>query len=287
MLIDDALALYADHVSRLRTARETKRLLRGQLLPHITGRPLTDIRRRDMLTALDTAALRGTSNAHHVFAQARAFFNWCCSRDLIDHSPCDRLSSHRLLGPPDIRTRVLSDAELDAIWRASGLLGSFGLMIRILTLTAQRRSEVAGMRWSELSGLESEGAGLWTIEAARYKSAVQQRIPLSTLAVSLLVARPRECELVFPSRTQTVKSGFSKMKDRLDKLSGVEGWVMHDLRRTARTGMAALGVSDTVAELCLGHGKRGLARVYNQHAFTNEMRDAFEKWSSWLSADRR
>ena len=289
MLIDDAFTHYTDHVSRLRTSRETKRILRGQLLPTLAGRPLTDIRRRDMIAVLDAAAQRGTSNGHHVFAQSRAFFNFCCSRDWIDTSPCDRLSSHRLLGTPDIRTRVLTDDELARVWRAAGLLASFhnyGTLVRILILTAQRRSEVGGMAWCELTGLDSEGGALWAIPPEKYKTGTPQRIPLSRLAVRELSALERAGPLLFPSKRSASSrpfSGFSKLKARLDGLSRVEDWCFHDIRRTARTGMARLGVPENVASLCLGHGRKGMGKVYDQYGYESEMPAAFEQWAAHLA----
>ncbi len=119
----------------------------------------------------------------HLFAYTRTLLNWCAARDLIEQSPAAYISPTHLLGPAAFRTRVLSEEELSAIWSACGELGRFGSIIRLLALTGRRRSEVAGMRWSELSGLDTEGAAVWTIDATRYKSAVPQRVPLSALAV--------------------------------------------------------------------------------------------------------
>ena len=292
MQIDEALDLYFRHTQKLRSARGLQQMLRKHLLPQLAGRPLTDIRRRDMVTVVETTALSGVSNGHHVFANSRAFFNWCCSKDWIDNSPCDRLSAARLLGPPGIRQRVLADEELMRIWKAAGLLASFspfGTIVRLLILTAQRRGEVARMRWDELSGLDDPARSLWTIDATRYKTAVTHRIPLSAAAVAELqrLERREGGELVFPSRRLASTrpfSGFGKLKERLDGLSGVEDWCFHDLRRTARTGMASLGVPENVAELCLGHGRKGMSRVYNQHRYEGEMREAFEQWSAKVAS---
>jgi integrase len=290
MLLEDAATLWFRHLSRTRTANEVERVLRAQLFPHLTGMRLDAVRKRDLIAAIDCAALRGQSNAHHLLSYSRRFFNWCCARDLLDHSPCDRLSGRLIIGPHVIRQRVLDARELSAIWRACARAGRFGTLVQLILVTGQRRSEVGGMRWAELSALESEGEALWTIPAARYKSGVTHRLPLSALAVRLLrgLERSGESALVFPASTGTGPlSGFSKAKARLDRACGVEGWTLHDLRRTMRTRMAALGVRDEIAEACLGHGKRGLARVYNQFRDEAAMREAFERWAQSLGRDVR
>ena len=63
---------------------------------------------------------------------------------------------------------------------------------------------------------------------------------------------------------------------------GVTGWVMHDLRRVVRSKLASLKVSDTIAELVIGHGKKGLQRVYDQHSYEAEIREALELWAARL-----
>ncbi len=285
MLVEEAATLWFRHLSRTRTQKEVERVIRLQLLPHLTGLTLSEVRKRHLLTAIDTQSAHSLSNAHHLLSYSRRLFNWCCARDLIEHSPCDRVSGRLLIGPQPIRQRVLDDTEMARIWSAAAELGSFGTMVRVLMVTGQRRSEVAEMRWRELSGLDREGQAVWTIPANRFKSAIDHRIPLSTLASNLLreVKRKGKGELVFPSSKGTALSVFSKGKARLDRLACVDGYVFHDFRRTMRTRMSALGVAENVAELCLGHGKKGLARVYDLHRHEAEMRAAFEAWADILS----
>lgn len=294
MQLEEAATLWFRHLShRNRSAypKQAEYLLRSQLLPQLGSRPLSDIKKRDLIEAIDAASLRGPSNARHLFAYTRTLLNWCAARDLIELSPAAHISPTHLLGPQAFRTRILDDRELARVWLSSREQGRFGTLVRLLILTGQRRGEVAGMKWDELSSLVEPGKALWTIEATRYKSAVTHRIPLSKAAVCELCALQRSSSpLVFPShRANSARpfSGFGKLVLRLQSMSETEAWTLHDVRRTMRTGMARLGIRDEVAEICLGHGKRGLARIYNQHAYTDEMRVAFEKWSSWLSADRR
>ncbi len=289
MLVEEAAALWFRHLARTRTQKEVERVIRLQLLPHLTGLTLAEVRKRHLLTAIDTQSATSPSNAHHLLSYSRRFFNYCCARDLIDYSPCDRVSGRLLIGPQPIRQRVLDDREMARIWSASGELDQFGTMVRVLMVTGQRRSEVAEMRWRELSGLDRDGRAVWIIPANRFKSAIDHRIPLSAMASSLLreTKRKGKGELVFPSSKGTPLSMFSKGKARLDRLSGVDGYVFHDFRRTMRTAMSALGVAENVAELCLGHGKKGLARVYDLHRHEAEMRSAFEMWAAQIERSRR
>lgn len=286
MLIEEAATLWFRHLSRTRTQKEVERVIRLQLLPGLAGRPLVDIKKRDMIAAIDAQALSSPSNAHHLLSYSRRFFNWACARDYLDSSPCDRVSGRLLIGPQPIRQRVLDDAEMARIWSAAAELGPFGTMVRVLMATGQRRSEVAEMRWRELSGLDRYGQAVWTIPANRFKSAIDHRIPLSTLASTLLreVKRTGKGELVFPSSKGTALSVFSKGKVRLDRLASVDGYVFHDFRRTMRTSMSALGVAENVAELCLGHGKKGLAKIYDLHRHESEMRVAFEQWAAKVAS---
>src|SRR5439155_19673634 len=78
--------------------------------------------------------------------------------------------------------------------------------------------------------------------------------------------------------------GFSKAKARIDKLSGVTDWVIHDLRSTARTHFSALPVQDLVRELVIAHAKPGLHKVYDQHAYEDEKRQCLNLWERRLLA---
>ena len=179
---------------------------------------------------------------------------------------------------------MLDDAELAAVWQAAAKTSyPIGPYYRLLLLTGARKTEAGGATWSEFD----LDAGTWTVPEARFKSGVTHRIPLSRDAVELLRGLPRLGELVFTVDGKKPINGFSKSKARLDKLvdqiAGREcDWQIHDLRRTVRTRLAGLGIPDTVAEQIIGHGRKGLARVYDQHGYEVEMRDALEHWAARL-----
>jgi integrase len=101
------------------------------------------------------------------------------------------------------------------------------------------------------------------------KGAAAHEIPLANRALALVEALPRFMAGGFLfSTTAGAKpvNGFSKAKARIDRLSGVEDWKIHDLRRTMRTHLSALPVQDLVRELVIAHAKPGLHKVYDQHA---------------------
>jgi integrase len=134
-------------------------------------------------------------------------------------------------------------------------------------LTAQRRDEAASMRWGEVSG------DVWTIPADRYKTKRQNAVPLTEDVWAILDTLPRikvegltEAEtFVFTTTGNKPFSGFSKTKAAPDDASGITGWTLHDLRRTARTLMVRAGVRPDVAERVLGYVIHGVAGVYGRH----------------------
>jgi integrase len=214
--------------------------------------------------------------ANRTLAAIRKLFNWAMDeRGIIDATPIGRKMAR---GKEVARDRVLEDDELRAIWNASDNLGyPFGPMLKLLLLTGQRRSEVANMQWSELDLDE----GVWTIPGERSKNERPHAVPLSAAALEIINALPRfQGPFVFSTTDgKRPVSGFSTFKRRANSLSGAMGWRLHDLRRTCRTGMAALGVPETVAERVLNHQQDKLVRTYNRHEYLDEKRDALDRWA--------
>ena len=148
-----------------------------------------------------------------------------------------------------------------------------------MLLTAQRESEVAGMRWSEL---DLEGR-VWIIPGARAKNNKLHIVHLNALAIEVLDQVPRivDQDLVFSGNGRTPVSGFSSAKGRLDAAMGVTDWVLHDLRRTATTGLAQLGIAPHVADRVLNHTAgtiRGVAATYNRFQYLEERKAALDDW---------
>jgi integrase len=173
--------------------------------------------------------------------------------------------------------------ELAAIWGAAERLEApYAALIKLLILTAQRRSEVAGVCWSEID-LDSR---LWTLPAARAKNGVEHQVPLSDSAVEILKALPRivGCPFVLTSSGRRPVSDFFNAKRTLDRLMPPDtaGWVLHDIRRRGASGMAKLGINLAVVEKLLNHVSgsfAGIVGVYQRYSFADEKRAAMEIWA--------
>jgi integrase len=243
--------------------------------------PAADLDRATVVRVLDDLTKDGKSAmAARTAAYARACYQWAIRRGSIEANPFAALP----INPTVKRERVLTDAELRAIWQATTKSGSFNLIVRMLMLTAQRRDEVADMAWSELS----DDRSTWTIPASRAKNGQDSIVPLAPQVQAILEAAPRYAgnPLVFPGERGAF-SGWSKSKERLDRDSGVKDWRLHDLRRTAATGLQKLGVRLEVTESVLNHiagSRAGIVGVYQKHTWADEKRAALAAWGSRLEA---
>jgi integrase len=175
------------------------------------------------------------------------------------------------------RDRVLSDAELAAVWK-SCRENDYGKIVRLLILTAARRQEVGGMRWSEIEN------DVWTIPVERSKNGLAHALPLPPPAMQIIERVPQwgGRDWLFGVSGEGYRH-WSASKVELDERSGVKGWVIHDLRRTTATRMADLKVSPHVIETVLNHisGHRaGVAGIYNRSTYVDEVRAALERWAS-------
>ena len=173
------------------------------------------------------------------------------------------------------RSHVPSDDDLKAIALAAEQDKLFGSYLLFTLATAARRGESAGLRRRELS---PDGRS-WLITAARYKSKRDTVVPLSVAAQKILAAMPVRPggDYVFSADGASALGNWDARKARFDAACGcAERWVIHDLRRAARTLLSRAGVTSDIAERCLGHAMVGVRGVYDRHAYEAEKRDAFE-----------
>jgi integrase len=315
---DDLVSLvldryYRDKVNVMRSAPELKRLLSKELAPWAKRR-IDTIDLADALKLIDAIKDRGAPVvANRTRAAARTFFGWCIDKALIEESPFERTkpvvaekARDRVLSKDELRLALLAMNRMDWMWRA---------LYRLLVLTGQRRDEVAGMGWSELSPLDAPEP-VWTLPASRAKNGREHAIPLSPAAVDILRSLPRvqvkvtnngaerlvDSPFVLTTTGTTHISGFSKAKEHLDKAMmevareeagkrGVEPvriapWRVHDLRRTMASGTAKLGVSVAVVEKVLNHISGtfgGIVGVYQHHDFHSEKRHALNLWADHVA----
>lgn len=160
--------------AKLRTARVRKRELERLVYPVLGARPIGDVRRKDIVRLLDKIEEdSGSAMADAMLAAIRRVMNWYATRSDDFRSPIVRGMARRKASE-HTRSRTLNDDEIRAVWRtAEGMEGPFGCYLQFLLLTAARRTEVAQMRWSEVSELA------WKLPATRNKVKVDLVRPLS------------------------------------------------------------------------------------------------------------
>jgi integrase len=258
---------------RLRTIRQRRAIFERLISPTLGERQIDTIKRTDIVRLLDEIEDEcGSRMADYALATLRRVMNWHASRSDDFRSPIVR-GMARVKTKERERERTLTDGELRAVWKtAQAAQGPFGALLRFLLLTAARRGEAAGLRWSEIDGTD------WALPAVRNKTKVDLIRPLSTAAQAVLASIPRvgDVDLVFTTDGERPIGGFSKFKSAFDKACGISGWTLHDLRRTARSLMSRAGVPSDHAERALGHVMPGVRAVYDRHGYHAEMQRAFE-----------
>ncbi len=276
-----------------RTWREAERLLARVFRPALGPMPIAGLGRRHIHAVLDALADR-PARRKYAHAVIRRMCNWLVDRGDLAASPLAGTRAPRAVPP---RQRVLAPAEVRALWQASAGLGfPFGPFARLALLTAQRRTEVLGMRWEELSDLDGPRP-CWVIPGERMTMGRVQALPLVPAAAAVLRALPRQGEgFVLSTTGLTPVSGLSKAKRRLEALAAarlgrpIPDWRWHDFRRTAATAMQACGIPVEVTERVLGHRSgtvSGVAAFYNLHDYEAEVAEALEAWAAsiaWLDA---
>lgn len=314
VLIDDWNGL---HLAERRPsyAAEAVRALHYAFAAHLDD-AAEDLDRAAVVRALDALTRRrkrklgarmekpkGAAMTGRTAAYGRAAFGWAVKRGAVHTNPFAALPVDKSI---DKRERVLSDVEIAEIWRAAGEAAlPYGAIIRLLVLTGQRRGEVAGMAWGEVS----EDLATWTMPGDRTKNGAAHMVPLSAPARDLLRAllpdhankRGANGGLLLPGAVGTPFAGWSKAKRALDraivdaraKAAAATGtspaplipWSVHDLRRTVATGLQRLGVRLEVTEAVLNHisGSRGgIAGVYQRHDWATEKRAALDAWAAHI-----
>lgn len=280
--------LYLTHARARLKPRSMKEVTRhiGKHLACFDGELIHAINRRQVsLRLAEIAEDSGPAAANRVRATLSALFGWAMREGIVDTNPVIGTNKATKSGA---RERVLTDAELAAIWAACRD-DDHGRIVKLLMLTGQRRDEVGAVTWDEID-LNRE---IWNLPAERSKNHRAHSIPLSPAAVAILQSMPRRVRNGAPDcvfgKSGRRFSGWSKAKAALDRrIREPAPWRLHDLRRTAATVMAdRLGVLPHVVEAVLNHvsgHKAGVAGVYNRARYEAEMRDALNRWDEYLQS---
>jgi len=267
----------------------TRRLIENDTKHAWGNRKVSDIKRRDIVLLLDKVRGRAPVGANRLHGALSRLFNFAAERGIVEDSPCVRIRKT----PEKGRNRVLDNNELKVFWSALALENKdvdmywqTKLALKMILLTGQRPGEVCGMEFSEIN----EEEALWHIPPERSKNGEEHKVPLVPLALDV-IKKARilsgDQRFVFTSSHKTdssvtVRSLARALGRHWSEIKIEEKFTPHDLRRTLRTRLAELGVSDIVAERVLGHKLQGLLAVYNHHQYSVEMRDALQKWDRKL-----
>jgi integrase len=300
--VEGAFADFIERHSRLRnkasTAGENEAFVRREILPKWRGRRIQSITRQDIVRLVDRIADGGQGQAPRPQSAVRVrallskAFSWFAAKSIVPESPFVNIE---VPAPPTARDRILSDDELRWLWKATAEVGHpFGELVRLLLRTGQRRDEVAAARWEEFDLV----ARMWSIPPARTKNKRAQVLPLPAQVVEILEALPTkdDCPFILSTNGKTPISGYSRAKKQIDRAMleaarsanpqvEIKPWTLHDLRRTAASGMAAIGIGPHVVEQVLNHKSgviAGVAAIYNRHSYIPEKRDALAAWSNLL-----
>lgn len=292
----------------------TARVRQG--LAIVIDRPADKVSRTEAAKVLqEVAQERGPTAANRLMAYARACYGWGIKANLLEANPFANLAAP---GREKARNRVLAQLELRAIWSACDALGPVQRdYVRFLLLTLQRRQEVAGATWSEIS----PDLMTWTIPAERAKNGRAHLVHMAPAARVVLklayeerkkriqIARkpgePPLPDLLFATPIGTKLSAFSVIKADLDAaIAAKEGraadeagrepvempsWVLHDFRRAGVTALADAGFPPHVCDRLLNHVSgaiRGVAAVYQRAEFLAERKAALEAWAGQIEVLR-
>ena len=249
--------------------------------------PIEGITRRIIAARLNQiVAEHGDTAAARARQSLSAFFSWTIREGMVESNPVigtNDPSSHI-----DARDRVLTEAELRAIWLACDE-NDFGWIIRLLMLTAARRDEIGGLQWSELD----LDRCLLNIPGSRTKNHHALNLTLPTPAVSILRAAPQRegRDYVFGERGGAFSAwsyATLRLNARIAEQGGaIAAWRIHDIRRTVATGMAELGIPPHIIEAILNHQgghKAGVAGIYNRATYDAEIKRALAVWADHLLA---
>ncbi len=295
---------------RASTLADETATLKRHVRPTLGKRDYSEITRRDVRQLLGKMAARGIgARTNKVHAIIRQVFAYAVGEELVQINPAVGFPP---LGAQQPRVRVLTDAEMKALWGAlvdpsklrdkSGEPVTVGRPMRIAlqlaALLLQRRAEVAGMTVAELNLDE----GVWLIPGARAKNGKPHLVPLPPRAVVMIreairlanEGREEPSRYVFPSRHKAGQafrpdSLTHAMADLTDAL-GIEGVSPHDLRRTGSTALTSerIGVSPFIRSKVLGHtsdaggGSAVSATHYDANEYVAEKRKALEGWEQLL-----
>lgn len=281
------------------TASQRRRHINKLILPRLGAIPAREVTAGDVVAVIEAVGENSKSTAALVLTALSEIFKHGMARHVVDGNPCAGLSVAAICGKaePKRQRLKLSAEELRAILPALASIGEpNALAVKILLATCVRLGELAKAQWADVD-LER---GEWFIPDANTKTRHGFTVPLVPAAVEWfrhLQVYACGSRYVLPARQvrrtsnhggevhfeqRALNAVLVRLCDRLD--GKTRRFTPHDLRSTARSHLAELGVPVIVAERCLNHALGGLVGVYDQHDYLTERRAALERWMALLLA---
>jgi len=284
-LVEEYIEKYAK--VRKRSWKEDERILNKDVIPRWGKRKARDITRRDIILLLDEIVERGASiQANRTLAAIRKMYSFAMGRGVLDASPCVAIPAP---SEENTRVRVLNADEIRIFWgklEAAGMEKATGLALKLQLVTAQRKGEVASAKWTDFNA----DLSWWTIPAEESKNKKPNRVPITPLASTLLKeisSLSGDSEWLFPSPRKgqhiAETSIDHAVRENADHF-GIDHFTPHDLRRTASTQMASMGINDNTIDKILNHTDKKLKATYNLYSYDKEKKIALRKWDKKLQS---
>lgn len=301
--VEELVAVYCVMYSKVNHGLKTQRnflyTTQSNIIPMIGKKLITEVRRKDAIALIQSIASRAPGQSANVLKAGRQIFEYALQREWVDNQPFLQITKAVPKAGSNACERVLDDAEVLQAWTAiseSPSSDSVKRALKMILVTAQRSGEISQMHSEQIKDR------WWTIPAKVAKNGREHRVYLTDTALSLIGERKG---YIFPSEkgsnghvavntlAQAISRGYlsdeilkvvgtRKIKARKEPYFGMAPWTPHDLRRTARTNMPRVGVSDEHAEEVLNHTKPGLIGVYNKYRYDKEKKVALIEWEKFL-----
>jgi integrase len=291
--------MYSKENHGVETRRNFLYAAKSGIIPSIGQKLITEVRRKDAIALIQGIASRAPGQSGNVLKAGRQIFEYALQREWVENQPFLQITKAVPKARTNVCERVLDDAEVFQAWTEiskSPSSDSVKRALKMILVTAQRSGEVSQMQSEQINDR------WWTIPAKIAKNGREHRVYLTDTALSLIGGRKG---YIFPSDkgnnghvavntlAQAINRGYLSdevvkvvgtriIKARKEPYFGMTPWSPHDLRRTARTNMPRVGVSDEHAEEVLNHTKPGIIGVYNKYSYDKEKKSALIKWEKFL-----
>ena len=301
--VAEAVELFScEHYDKLSTGAASRSRLERFFVSEFGQWRLHKVRRPEIRAMVRKVAETHGRQAAILLTNLKSLYAWAGDEELIESNPVAAMRPAKIAKSmaPVERKRILDDEEVKEFWKdvdTCGVHNFTALALKLILVTGARPGEVAGMKWSEINGKT------WTIPGARRgKTGTEHIVPLTDTALTLLKEAKAEAKRLAKRRKRgpgdlvfSVSAGKSIEVNALsaavrknDQLGGKDHadwghWTPHDLRRTMRTGLSSERVSMMVAEMAIGHTKKGIIRNYDVHHYASEIREALEAWERRLT----